>query len=78
MLLPEGIGDDSDIIKQEGGGAVFDLARPGSVPEALASLAQQMAQPGYRQRVRRLAERHRSIELTRQAYVHFFGVPASQ
>ena len=78
VLLPEGIGDDSDIIKQEGGGAIFNLDRPISVSGALANVAQQMAQPGYRQRVRHLAERHRSIELSRQAYVHFFGVPASQ
>ena len=78
VLLPEGIGDDSDIIKREGGGAIFNLDRPVSVSEALASVAQQMAQPGYRQQVRHLAERHRSIELSRHAYVHFFGVPASQ
>jgi glycosyltransferase involved in cell wall biosynthesis len=78
VLLPEGIGDDSDIIKQEGGGAIFNLDRPISVSEALANVAQQIAQPSYRQRVRHLAERHRSIELSRQAYVHFFGVPALQ
>ncbi|MDJ0364545.1 hypothetical protein QMK33_05225 [Hymenobacter sp. H14-R3] len=76
VLLPEGIGDDSDIINKEGGGAIFNLDRPISVPEALGNVAQQMAQPGYRQQVRQLAERHRSIELSRQAYVHFFGVPA--
>ena len=76
VLLPEGIGDDSDIIEQEGGGAVFSLARPASVPAALARVAQQMAQPDYRQQVRRLAEKHRSIARSRQAYVHFFGEPA--
>ncbi|SFQ46781.1 glycosyltransferase [Hymenobacter arizonensis] len=78
VLLPEGIGDDSDIIKREGGGAIFNLDRPSTVSEALANVAQQMAQPGYRQQVRHLAERHRSIELSRQAYTHFFGVPALQ
>jgi len=78
VVLPEGIGDDSDIIRQEGGGAIFNLDRPISVAEALASVGQQMAQPGYRRQVRQLAERHRSIELSRQAYVHFFGVPALQ
>jgi hypothetical protein len=78
VLLPEGIGDDSDIIKQEGGGAIFNLDRPISVSEALANVAQQMAQPSYRQRVRHLAERHRSIELSRRAYTHFFGAPALQ
>jgi glycosyltransferase involved in cell wall biosynthesis len=78
VLLPEGIGDDSDIIKQEGGGAIFNLDLPISVPEALANVAQQIAQPGYRQQVRHLAERHRSIELSRQAYTHFFGVPTLQ
>ena len=78
VLLPEGIGDDSDIIKAEGGGAIFALDRPASVPEALASVARQMVQPGYRQQVRQLAERHRSIERSRQAYTHFFGAPAPQ
>ena len=73
IVLSDGVGDDSDIIKQEGGGAIFNLARSISVPEALANVAQQMAQPGYRQRVCHLAERHRSIELSRQAYAHFFG-----
>ena len=77
VLLPEGIGDDSDIIRQEGGGAIFNLDRPVSVPEALASVARQIAQPGYRQQVQHLAERHRSIKRCRSAYVHFFGVPAS-
>ena len=78
IFLSDGVGDDSEIIKKEGGGAIFNLDRPISVSEALANVAQQMAQPGYRQRVRYLAERHRSIELSRQAYAHFFGVPALQ
>jgi hypothetical protein len=67
VVLPEGIGDDSDIIKQEGGGAIFNIDRPISVSEALTSVAQQIVH---------LAERYRSIELSRQAYTHFFGVPA--
>ena len=78
IFLSDGVGDDSEIIKKEGGGAIFNLDRPISVSEALGNVAQQMAQPGYRQRVRHLAERHRSIELSRQAYAYFFGVPALQ
>ena len=78
IFLSDGVGDDSEIIKKEGGGAIFNLDRPISVSEALGNVAQQMAQPGYRQRVRQLAERYRSIELSRQAYAYFFGVPALQ
>jgi glycosyltransferase involved in cell wall biosynthesis len=33
VLLTEGVGDDSDIIKREGGGAIFNLQDPNSVPK---------------------------------------------
>ncbi len=73
VLLTEGVGDDSDIIKAEGGGAIFNLLRPESVPQALADIAQQIKQPDYRKQIRQLAERHRSIDLSRRAYNYFFG-----
>ena len=73
VLLTEGVGDDSDIIKAEGGGAIFNVEQPESVQTALASIAQQIAQPRYREAVRQLAIRHRSLDLSRQAYDYFFG-----
>jgi glycosyltransferase involved in cell wall biosynthesis len=73
VLLTEGVGDDSDIIKVEGGGAIFNLQHSDSVPQALQEIAHQISQPFYREQVRQLAERHRSISLSRDAYNYFFG-----
>ena len=55
VLLPPGVGDDSAIVRAEGGGAVFDLARPGSLAEALAALVALLCQPGYRAHIHQLA-----------------------
>jgi glycosyltransferase involved in cell wall biosynthesis len=68
VLLTEGVGDDSDIIKQEGGGAIFNLKHPSSVTESIAVIATLLSQPNYRAAVRELARRHRSPERVRQAY----------
>ena len=68
VLLPPGIGDDSDIVVAEGGGAVFDLSQPGSVPVALAAIAELLARPGTRQRIPEIARRHRSPDRARLAY----------
>ena len=68
VLLTQGVGDDSGIIAAEGGGAVFDLARPSSVGEALAAIRTQLADPRHRATIRQLAVRHRSVERAREAY----------
>lgn len=79
VLLTEGVGDDSDIIRQEpAGGAVFDLRFPASVPQALARIAAQMQVPGYRAQARALAERHRSVDRAREAYAQLLGVHAAE
>jgi len=73
VILTEGVGDDSDIIKAEGGGAIFNLLYPKSVLQALEAIAQQISSPDYRKQVRHLAERHRSIDIARRAYDFFFA-----
>jgi glycosyltransferase involved in cell wall biosynthesis len=73
ILLTENVGDDSDIIKKEGGGAVFNVTEPGSVAAGLQRIAAIMAQPGYRQQAVALARKYRSPERARDAYNHFFG-----
>lgn len=75
VLLTEGVGDDSAIIRQEGGGAVFDLTQPATVPAAIVQVAKLLQTPGYRQQAVTLAQRHRSLERARQAYTHFFAAP---
>lgn len=68
VLLTTGVGDDSGIIAAEGGGAIFDLTRPGSVTQALTSIQSQLTDPDHRQTIRALAARHRSVERAREAY----------
>ncbi|AII51132.1 glycosyltransferase [Hymenobacter sp. APR13] len=68
VLLTEGVGDDSDIIQQEGGGAIFNLSRPETVPAAFRQLQVLLQNPDHRITIRGLAERHRSVERAREAY----------
>ena len=75
VLLTPGVGDDSAIIEAEQGGAVFDLAQPGSVPAALVRLAALMQQPGIRARIHALAVRHRSPARVREAYAALLTPP---
>jgi hemoglobin-like flavoprotein len=67
------VGDDSDIIKQEGGGAVFNVDKPESIAQGIARMAALIREPDYRTAVRQLAVKHRSLELSRQAYHKFFA-----
>jgi glycosyltransferase involved in cell wall biosynthesis len=73
VLMADGVGDDSAIIKAEAGGSIFNLEYPGSVQTALADISQQISHQGYRESIRQLAVRHRSLDLSRQAYQYFFG-----
>jgi glycosyltransferase involved in cell wall biosynthesis len=73
VLLTEGVGDDSNIIKKEGGGAIFDLTKPASIPQAIKQIAALIKEPDYRLATRRLAVRHRSMDLGRAAYEKFFS-----
>lgn len=72
VLLPEGVGDDSEIVRREGGGAVFNLQQPGTVATALAQLRSILHLPDYRAHARQLAARYRSVERAREAYAAFF------
>ncbi|MFD1873592.1 glycosyltransferase [Hymenobacter bucti] len=60
VLLTEGVGDESAILAHEEGGATFNLARPASIGHALRRIQAQLLVPGYRGRIRQLAEHYRS------------------
>ncbi|RZK45333.1 MAG: glycosyl transferase family 1, partial [Hymenobacter sp.] len=62
VLLPPGVGDDSQIVEAEAGGAVFDLQQPASLGLSLRRLAQLLQEPGYRARIHTLALRHRQLD----------------
>lgn len=68
VLLTEGVGDESVVIQREGGGAIFNLAQPGSLSRALERIRAQLQVPNYRVLIRRLAERYRSPERNRLAF----------
>ena len=72
VLLTEGVGDDSGIISREGGGAVFNLNEPESVPTAIQQIASIISTPDYREQAVALARRHRSLEQARLAYEQLF------
>ncbi|OON65919.1 glycosyltransferase [Hymenobacter sp. CRA2] len=72
VVLTEGVGDDSDIIKAEGGGAIFNVERPASIPAAIQRVASILNEPDYRQKTSQLAAHHRSLDRARQAYAAFF------
>jgi glycosyltransferase involved in cell wall biosynthesis len=75
VLLTEGVGDDSDIIRQEpAGGAGFDLSVPGSVAIAITRIAAQIQVPDYRAQARALAVKHRSVDRSREAYQQLLGI----
>jgi glycosyltransferase involved in cell wall biosynthesis len=73
VLLTEGVGDDSDIITCEGGGATFNLQLEGSLERALEKIQQILQDPNHRQEIPKLAAKYRSPERIREAYEYFFG-----
>ena len=68
VLLTDGVGDDSAIIKREGGGAVFDVDHPETVQAALGQMVALLQNPNHRTARVKLAERYRSVERAREAY----------
>lgn len=60
ILLPDKIGDDSDIIKTEGGGAIIDVNQPTSLDKAFKVIEKMMDKgPAGRNEIAALATKHR-------------------
>ena len=72
VVLTEGVGDDSNIIQQEGGGAIFNVEQPASIPAAMQRVAAILREPDYRTQISALAARYRSLDRAQQAYATFF------
>ncbi|NDK55124.1 glycosyltransferase family 4 protein [Pontibacter sp. BT213] len=73
VLLTESVGDESDIIKKEGGGALFNLKQKGSVAQAIQQIQAILKDPIHRQEIPKLAAKYRSPEKIREAYEYFFN-----
>ena len=68
IIIPDGVGDDSDIIKKEGGGAVIDIHNPQSVRNGLEIIAQTIKNENYREEIRTIAVQHRDKNWQEKAY----------
>lgn len=71
IFIAEQVGDDSEIVKRENAGAVYDVTRPITIAEGLIRINQQMQQPDHRTRIMALAHQYRSVERAHEAYQYF-------
>ncbi|WP_137761294.1 glycosyltransferase family 4 protein [Pontibacter sp. SGAir0037] len=71
VLLTEGVGDDSNIIKREGGGAVYNLAEEDSLDRALQEIQQMVGDATHRERIPLLAKQYRSFDKVTKALQYF-------
>jgi glycosyltransferase involved in cell wall biosynthesis len=65
VLLTEGIGDESQYIENERGGALFDIS---NIQLALGKLREIINDPDHRMKIPDLAKKYRSFEHVRLAY----------
>ena len=68
IFLSDGVGDDSEIIKKEGGGAVFEWANPYSIRIGLQDIKTLLLTPHYRAKSQMLAQKYRSTRPVEAAY----------
>ena len=67
VVITDGIGDDSEHIRDNDAGAVIDLT-PRRTDEGIETIGRILAEPGHRERIARLAHRFRSRALVAEAY----------
>ncbi len=65
VLLTEGVGDESQFIEEENGGALFDIYNP--IP-GLSKIKAILRNKNHRAEIPELARKYRSFEKTREAY----------
>lgn len=68
VFVTEGIGDDSQIIKETGLGATFSFSKPESVGQGLKQIKGLLNESSVGEKIKELAYKHRSIERTKDAY----------
>ncbi len=74
IILPEGVGDDSDLIQKSGiGGAIAAGNQPEQIAQALRSIEGQLSQAPQS---RSLAEKHRNMSLQAAAYQRLLSLAA--
>jgi len=79
ILLPEGIGDDSAIIRAEGGGSIFNIQDPSSIQQALNGIQTILSNPDHRLQICLLAQKYRNPSIQLEVYAEILAclVPQS-
>ncbi|MGI9544218.1 MAG: glycosyltransferase [Cyclobacteriaceae bacterium] len=67
ILLTDGVGDDYQIINNEGGGALFNLAR-NNIEGALKKIESILSESNYRQKITKIAQKYRSYSIAESVY----------
>jgi hypothetical protein len=68
VLMPPGVGDESEWLEAERAGAIAPFHNPQAVQAAAVRLAQILGEPGHRERIRAIALRERSAEALTATY----------
>jgi glycosyltransferase involved in cell wall biosynthesis len=68
ILIPEGVGDDSEIIKKEGGGVIFSLETLGESLIQLQNKYLSRKREDYNEEIRNLALKYRNFNFTKDIY----------
>ena len=73
ILLTDKVSDDHWIIEKHGiGGALFDIEKD-NMTQAIDQVANEMKDPDYKNKIRELAMKYRSISIAREVYRHVFN-----
>jgi glycosyltransferase involved in cell wall biosynthesis len=72
ILLTHNVGDDASIMEEENGGSLFDL-RTRNLDNAFEKINAILKEKDHRQRISRIAARHRSSEMITAVYREIFG-----
>ena len=76
VLIADGISDDSDLIRENAAGAVYESLEPAAFRNAAAKIREILeSEPAAarRARIRELAVRHRSLDSARDVYASLYG-----
>lgn len=74
FIIADGIGDDSDIIKEEGGGVIVDVNDHTSIQNALTKIKAIIQDANYRQKIKALAIKHRNPAIGEKVYYHLLSL----
>jgi hypothetical protein len=79
ILLPDMVGDDSDIIKKEGAGAIFDIKDPDNIQNSFEIIETLISSTiEGRSKIAEIAKKYRNFDLGKAAYEEIMGYYASK